>query len=92
MPNHVKSRLEVIGAEKKMLEVVSHLKGEPFDDGSERKVDFNKIKPCPFCGKIPTEGVIGAVDDPIKTVRCVVDGCPLQEFIISLDGWQQKAL
>lgn len=47
MPNHVKSRLEVTGAKEKMLEVMSHLKGEPFEDGSERKVDFNKIKPMP---------------------------------------------
>ena len=47
MPNHVKSKLEVIGGKEKMMEVMSHLKGEPFDDGTERKVDFNKIKPMP---------------------------------------------
>ena len=58
MPNHVKSKLEIIGEKEKTLEVMSHLKGEPFDDGAERTVDFNKIKP------MPAELSIGSCSTP----------------------------
>ena len=50
------------------------------------------IKPCPFCGEQPVEGEMGDINEPIKTARCVTERCPLQEIIVSLDGWQKRAL
>ena len=67
MPNHVKSKLEVVGAKEKMLEVMSHLKGEPFEDGEERRVDFNKIKPMPDGLSITSDGWISLLENQFAT-------------------------
>ena len=47
MPNHIKNNLEIIGTKKEAIKVIHHLNGDPHDDKSERKIDFNKIKPMP---------------------------------------------
>jgi len=45
MPNNIKNRLEIIGTENQVNEVLDFLRGELFDDGSEMFIDFNKIIP-----------------------------------------------
>lgn len=47
MPNHIKNKLEIIGSEEQIKSVREFLKGEPYEDGDERFVDFNKIIPIP---------------------------------------------
>ena len=47
MPNKIKNRLEIIGTENQVNEVLDFLRGEPFEDGSEMFIDFGKIIPMP---------------------------------------------
>lgn len=47
MPNHVKNRITVLGTDEEVQKVFALLKGEPYEDGSPRLVDFNKIIPQP---------------------------------------------
>jgi hypothetical protein len=47
MPNHVKNRITVLGADEEVQKVFEFLKGEPYEDGSPRLVDFNKVIPQP---------------------------------------------
>lgn len=47
MPNHVINRLTIIGTDEQIKEVREFLKGEPFEDGTEQIIDFNKLKPMP---------------------------------------------
>lgn len=47
MPNHIRNRLEIIGTEKQVNEVLDFLRGKQFDDGSEMFIDFGKIIPMP---------------------------------------------
>ena len=41
------NKLEIIGDVSQISEVRSFLQGSPFEDGSERYIDFNKIIPIP---------------------------------------------
>ncbi len=43
MPNNIYNTLVVIGTDEQVNQVLEHIKGEPFDDGSEMYIDFNKI-------------------------------------------------
>ncbi|AHW61445.1 hypothetical protein SAMN05444285_106101 [Draconibacterium orientale] len=43
MPNHIYNRLEVIGTDEQVKQVLEFIKGEPFENGSEMYIDFNKI-------------------------------------------------
>lgn len=47
MPNYVKNKLEIIGPKTLVKDVKNFLKGEPYEDGKERLVDFNNIVKCP---------------------------------------------
>lgn len=47
MPNHIRNRLVIKADEKSVKEVTDFLMGKPFDDGSPRFIDFNKIIPMP---------------------------------------------
>lgn len=47
MPNHIANRLEIIGTDEQINSVREFLKGEPFEDGKECLIDFNKIIPMP---------------------------------------------
>jgi hypothetical protein len=47
MPNHIQNRLEIIGKKSEVNKILTAIKGEPFEDGIERRIDFNKILPMP---------------------------------------------
>jgi len=47
MPNHIQNRLEIIGTKQKVQEVKEFMIGKPYDDGTERIFDFNKLIPMP---------------------------------------------
>jgi hypothetical protein len=47
MPNNIKNRLEIIGTEKQVNEVLDFLRGEPSEEGFEMFIDFGKIIPMP---------------------------------------------
>lgn len=46
MPNHVTNRLTVTGETEEVKKLFNHIKGI-YDDGTDRKIDFNKILPMP---------------------------------------------
>jgi hypothetical protein len=57
MPNHIQNRLKILTFDK-VKTVFNALKGKPFDDGTPRKIDFNKIIPQPaniFLGDLSNE-------------------------------------
>lgn len=47
MPNHITNRLIIKSDEQTIKKVLAFLKGEPYDNGSPRFMDFNKITPIP---------------------------------------------
>jgi hypothetical protein len=46
MPNHIQNRIKITGSEELVKQVVDSLKGK-YEDGTNRSVDFNTIKPMP---------------------------------------------
>lgn len=47
MPNNVKNRITILGTPEQVSEVLEFLKGDPYEDGTPRLIDFNKIIPQP---------------------------------------------
>ncbi len=47
MPNHITNRLTIQATDNQVIEVKDFLRGEPYDDGNERAIDFSKIVPMP---------------------------------------------
>lgn len=47
MPNHITNRLIIKADNQKVEKVIEFLKGEPYNDGSLRYIDFNKIVSIP---------------------------------------------
>jgi hypothetical protein len=56
MPNHIQNRLQVIGDNQEVQKVFTAIKGEPFDDGTPMKIDFDKIIPRPKALDITSDG------------------------------------
>jgi hypothetical protein len=48
MPNHITNRLIIKADNQKVEKVIKFLKGKPYDNGSLRYIDFNKIVPIPY--------------------------------------------
>jgi len=57
MADFALNKLEIIGNESQVNEVKSFLRGNPFKDGSEQCIDFNKIVPMP--PEIEVEEIFG---------------------------------
>lgn len=69
MPNHITNKLTVLGTDEEIEKVFEFLKGAPYEDGSPRLVDFNKIIPQPanmFHGGLSEE----------DRRRCSAEGIP----------------
>jgi hypothetical protein len=47
MPDWIENVLEINGDAEEVNEVIETIKGDPYKDGRERKIDFNKISPMP---------------------------------------------
>ena len=47
MPNNIKNRLVIKSSDEQVKEVLDFLRGEPYSNGAERYIDFNKIIPMP---------------------------------------------
>lgn len=47
MPNHIQNRLKVFGTPDQIERFFESIKGDPFDDGSVRTIDFRRIIPQP---------------------------------------------
>lgn len=47
MPNHITNKITFKGTDQQVSDVKEFIKGEPFDNGEERKIDFNKVIPMP---------------------------------------------
>lgn len=57
MPNHIQNRLKILTWDKVKI-VFDAIAGDSFDDGTKRKIDFNKIVPQPaniFNGNLSEE-------------------------------------
>lgn len=69
MPNHVKNRITVLGTEQEVQKVFDLLKGEPYEDGTPRLVDFNKIIPQP-------DNIFNGDLGEKERQKCIAEGRP----------------
>jgi len=65
MPNNIKNRLEIVGTEKQVNEVLDFLRGEPFEDGSEMFIDFGKITPMPESLNISSDNWVAPLENQL---------------------------
>jgi hypothetical protein len=67
MPNHVVNVLKVTGKKKEVDALFKSIKGEKFDDGEERLIDFNKITEMPESLSVePHIGIENAVKNAMN--------------------------
>jgi len=67
MPNHVRNRLEIIASDGDVKNVTDFIRGEPYEDGRERIMDFNKIILMPEALNIePHNGIENAIKNALK--------------------------
>lgn len=75
MPNHIQNRLTVTGKDKDVIKLLTHIKGVD-SEGTEMKIDFNKIKKMPeslnitsgSLGQMAHELLFGTVQPPFFPV------------------------
>lgn len=85
MPNHIVNQLIINTNNQRTQEVLSFLKGTPFEDGSLRYIDFNKIisKPKELDIEVSSRGDLG-----MNILRLRKSMCPSYNDLITLIRFQ----
>lgn len=63
MPNHIQNKLQIIGDEQPVSNILSKISGK-YDDGKDMQIDFRKILPMPKSLEITSDGYIMPIENP----------------------------